>query len=262
MTFNELVSRYFSRNIDTIPLELNENIQRKYKKYGELARYAFKVPEGICFIRHWNEGDLSTIGHENSNFISIVLYYTFVNEGMMSETQTKAIHNEKTRYLREYYNNLLDDVIKEAFPLTLNLPNKDDKELNKNMEQMISMEECEQMGSHTEDKIFNNVISKLNERHQSSTGLTYFDQLSIDLAQGDGILKDAFPEAHAEILSLMHEEYRALDELEQHCLFLYLFTNDRDEGEIVDSMYYHFEDWMEERAYNFLNQAKNGASKN
>ena len=71
------------------------------------------------------------------------------------------------------------------------------------------MEECEQRGSRTEDKIFNNVISKLNERHPSSTGLTYFDQLSIDFTQGDGILKDAFPEAHAEILSLMHEEYRA-----------------------------------------------------
>ena len=70
-------------------------------------------------------------------------------------------------------------------------------------------------------------------------------------------MQDSFPEAHAEILSIMHEEYRALDELEQHCLFIYLFTNDKDENEIVESMYRHFEEWMEERAYDFLSKAKN-----
>ena len=52
MSYNELLSRYFSRNIATIPLELNEDIQRNYKEYGELARYAFQVPDGTCFIRH------------------------------------------------------------------------------------------------------------------------------------------------------------------------------------------------------------------
>ncbi len=124
------------------------------------------------------------------------------------------------------------------------------------MTKMISMEECEVIGANTEDKVFNNIANKLNARHQSTTGLTYFDQLSIDLTQADEILQDSFPEAHAEILSIMHEEYCALDELEQHCLFIYLFTNDKDENEIVDSMSWHFEEWMEERAYDFLSKAK------
>lgn len=113
---------------------------------------------------------------------------------------------------------------------------------------MISMEECEIIGAITEDKVFNNIVNKLNQRHQSTTGLPYFDQLSIDLTQSDEILQDYFPEAHAEILSIMYEEYHALDELEQRCLFIYLFTNNNDKDEIVDSLYWHFEEWLEKQA--------------
>lgn len=122
---------------------------------------------------------------------------------------------------------------------------------------MISMEECEMMGAKAEDKVFKNIVDKLNVRHQSTSGLSYFDQLCIDLTQAEEIMPDSFPEEHAEILAIMHEEYRALDELEQHCLFIYLFTNDKDENEIVDSMIWHFEEWMEDRAYDFLSGAKN-----
>ena len=124
------------------------------------------------------------------------------------------------------------------------------------MTKMISMEECEVKGSNTEDKVFNNVENKINERHQSTNGLTYFDQLSINLTQTDRIMQDSFPEAYQEIISIMHEEYRALNELEQHCLFLYLFTSDKDENEIVDSMYWHFEEWMEEHGRDILSKAK------
>ena len=124
------------------------------------------------------------------------------------------------------------------------------------MTQMISMEECEQIGCRTEDKVFDNIVAKLNQRHPSANALSYFDQLSVDLSQSEEIMQDSFPEAYAEIQNLMHEEYRALDELEQHCLFIYLFTNDKDENEIVDSMSWHFEEWMEGRGYDFLSNAK------
>lgn len=125
---------------------------------------------------------------------------------------------------------------------------------------MISMEECELIGSNTEDKVFNNIIKKLNERHPSTSGLPYFDQLSIDLTQAEEIMQDSLPEAYTEIQDLMHEEYRALDELQQHCLFIYLFTTDKDENEIVESMSWHFEEWMEERGYDVLLKTKNVSS--
>lgn len=256
ISFNELLCRYFSRNIATIPLELNEDIQRNYKEYGELAKYAFQVPDGTCFIRHWNEGDETTVGQKDSDYISVVLYYTFVNSGMMTETQNKAIYKEGTRYIRDYYKSLFEDTLKEAFFRRLNTQKQDNIIEQNTMTQMISMEECEQIGCRTEDKIFDNIVAKLNQRHQSATALSYFDQLSIDLTQSEEIMQDSFPEAYAEIQNLMHEEYRALDELEQHCLFIYLFTTDKDENEIVESMSWHFEEWMEDRGYDFLAKAK------
>lgn len=117
---NDLICRYFSRNLTTIPLQLNENIQRNYKEYGELAEYAFQVPDGTCFIRHWNEGDETTVGRKDCDFISIVCYYTFVSGGMMSNTQNNAIKKEGTRYVANYYKSLLEDVMKEAFFRRLN----------------------------------------------------------------------------------------------------------------------------------------------
>lgn len=249
MSFNELLCRYFSRNVATIPLELNEDIQRNYKEYGELAKYAFQVPDGTCFIRHWNEGDETTVGQKDSDFISVVLYYTFVNGGMMTETQNKAILKEGTRYIRDYYKSLFEDVMKETFFRRLNETNRTPIKTEEEMPQMISMEECEQIGCQTEDKVFDIIVAKLNQRHPSANVLSYFDQLSIDLSQSDEIMQDSFPEAYAEIQNLMHEEYRVLNELEQHCLFIYLFTNDKDEDEIVESMFWHFEEWMEERGH-------------
>ena len=254
MSFNELLCRYFSRNIATIPLELNEDIQRNYKEYGELAKYAFQVPDGTCFIRHWNEGDEATVGEKDSNFISVVLYYTFVNGGMMTDAQNKAIFREGTRYIRSYYKSLFEDAMKESFFHRLDTQKQNNIIAEKPMTQMISMEECEQIGYATEDKVFKNIATKLNERHQSTTGFSYFDQLSIDISQSEDILQDAFPEAHEEIISILKEEYRALDELEQHCLFIYLFTNEKDEAEIVDSMSWHLEEAMIERAQSLINQ--------
>lgn len=113
MSFNALISRYFSRNSTTIPLELNENIQRNYLEYGEFAKYAFKVQDGTCFIRYWNEGNETTIEKKDSDFVSVVLYYTFVNGSMMSETQNKAILKEGSRYVRSYYERLFEDAMKD-----------------------------------------------------------------------------------------------------------------------------------------------------
>ena len=146
--------------------------------------------------------------------------------------------------------------MKETFFRRLKAQEQENINEQNTMTQIISMEECEQIGCRTEDKVFDNIVAKLNQRHPSANALSYFDQLSVDLSQSEEIMQDSFPEAYAEIQNLMHEEYRALDELEQHCLFIYLFTNDKDENEIVDSMSWHFEGWMEDRGYDFLSNAK------
>ena len=114
MSNNELICRYFSRNTFTIPLELNENIQRNYKQYGYYAEYAFQVQDGTCFIRHWNEGDERTVGETDCDFISVVLFCTFVNKGLQTDTQKRAIMQEGRKYVEAYYKNLFRDITKEA----------------------------------------------------------------------------------------------------------------------------------------------------
>lgn len=115
MPYQELLCRYFFRNEDTIPIELNKDIQRKYKEYGELAAYAFQVRDGICFIRQWNEGDELSIGVDSSDYIAVALYYTIVNNGMMTETQNKAIIKEEINYISKYYRNLIRDALTGSF---------------------------------------------------------------------------------------------------------------------------------------------------
>lgn len=117
MQYQELLCRYFFRNELTIPIELNMDIQRKYKEYGEFAAYAFQVHDGTCFIRKWNEGDELSISKEDSDFIAVALYYTFVNNCMMTETQNKAIVKEGTKYISDYYRKLFRDALNEAFIL-------------------------------------------------------------------------------------------------------------------------------------------------
>lgn len=111
---NELLCRYFSRNLITLPIELNKDINRNYKEYGDFAEYAFQVPDGMSFIRHWNEGDKATIGQEDSNFVSVVLYITFVNGGLMTNSQKKAIFKEGTKYIANQYRKLIEDAMKET----------------------------------------------------------------------------------------------------------------------------------------------------
>lgn len=115
MTCNELLLRYFFRNQITIPLQLNEDIQRKYLDYGECAAYAFQVHDGTCFIRQWTEGDELSIGKKDSDYIAVALYFTFVNNCMMTKTQNKAIIKEGLKYISDYNGRLFKDLLKEAF---------------------------------------------------------------------------------------------------------------------------------------------------
>ena len=115
MPYNELLCRYFFRNQFTVPIELNEDIQKRYQEYGEFAEYAFQVHDGICFMKQWSEGDELSIGQKDSDRIAVAVFYTFVNQTMMTETQKKAIVEEGTKYMSNYYKRLLSEAMKETF---------------------------------------------------------------------------------------------------------------------------------------------------
>ncbi len=246
MPNNELISRYFSRNIETTPLLLNNKIKRNYKEYGELARYAFKVSEGTCFIRFWNEGDIASIGNNDCDFISVVLYYTFVSDEMMDKTQLKAVYKEGLKYFREHHKSLFNDLLSDAINRSINSSNN----IVKGMPPMITLNDCENIGHNAMNKLFKTVEMELNLAHPSSTQPSYFSRLSKDLSDVEGTLQEAFPDAYKEISAILHQEYCKLDELEQHGLFIYLLTNDKDENEIVQYLLWHIEEHMEDLGFN------------
>lgn len=103
MSAEELICRYFSRNKRVVPIRLNEDIQRRYKEYGELAQYGMLVADGICFTKQGCEGDESTVGDQNGNFIAVVWYYTIVDKGLLTERQTGAIEVEGKEFIRSHF---------------------------------------------------------------------------------------------------------------------------------------------------------------
>ena len=113
ISFYELLCRYFSRNQRTIPVKMNEDIKHGYQEHGEDALYSFKVTDGICYIRSWNEGDITTVGSRQSNFISVVAYITFVDRDTMTDGQNAAIKEAEQEYLKGYYRSLYRDKIAE-----------------------------------------------------------------------------------------------------------------------------------------------------
>ena len=100
---NELICRYFTRNKRPTPIKLNEDIKHSYREYGEFAQYAMQVPDGICFTNQGCEGDESTVGNRNGNFILCVWYYTIINRCHLTERQACAIVEAEKEFFGSHY---------------------------------------------------------------------------------------------------------------------------------------------------------------
>ena len=110
----------------------------------------------------------------------------------------------------------------------------------------MSSAEIAMTGFRTENRVYDFVVFKLNERHPSSDGVSFCEQLAIDLSHSEKSLREVFPAVYAEIVDLLREEYRALTEVERHCLYYYLLADEDTEDEIVDALAWHFEEWLAE----------------
>ena len=123
VSYYDLLCRYVWRNIASIPIEMNEKIQRNYKEYGEFGAVSFQQSEGVCFVRHWCEGDELTIGSKQDNYLGVVHYLTIVTNDMMSDIQKKAIGAEGQRYMLNQVRHLMEDAMKDPFFRQLNSKN-------------------------------------------------------------------------------------------------------------------------------------------
>lgn len=117
---------------------------------------------------------------------------------------------------------------------------------------ILDFETCERIGYEAEESIFTKTKEKLNERHSAKDGMKYDDTLALDLYQSEGLLSDCDTPAKSEVMEILREEYRNLDDLQEHCLFLYLGCGDKDENEMVNDLAWHFEEVLLDRAEEFL----------
>lgn len=115
---NDIICRYFSRNTISIPIQMNEGINRKLEKYGESAKYGYRVRDGFCFVRSRIEGIMSEDGDRTKDKIEalLVVYTTFMNETNMATSQLSAIneghYNTWEQFFRIFLEKENDGVVK------------------------------------------------------------------------------------------------------------------------------------------------------
>jgi hypothetical protein len=105
---------------------------------------------------------------------------------------------------------------------------------------ILDFDECDRIGNEVSEKIYKNIRTKLNTMQFTQGQAPYLEVIAMDLAMSDKSISDYIPN----IETLFREEYQALDELQKHCLFLFLMVSEKDETEIVESMMWTFEEEM------------------
>lgn len=117
---------------------------------------------------------------------------------------------------------------------------------------ILDFDECNCIGNEVSEKIYNNIRTKLNKMQFTQGQAPYLEVIAMDLAISDKSLSDYIPN----IETFFREEYQALDELQKHCLFLFLMASEKDETEIVKSMMWTFEEEMCDWGRTLINKLK------
>lgn len=94
---NEIAGLFFVRNPGPpIPIMLNDEVNRNYKKYGDYNDRGMRVNDGFCFTQTTIDGNPSSDGIREHDKVDamLIIYTTFMCESDMSETQITAINKE------------------------------------------------------------------------------------------------------------------------------------------------------------------------
>lgn len=118
---------------------------------------------------------------------------------------------------------------------------------------ILDFDECDRIGNEVSETIYNNVKTKISKMQLLEGNATYLEVIAMELAMSDRCLSDFIPN----IRNFFSEEYQALDELQKHCLFLYLMTSEKEETEIIESLLWTFEEELEDFGREIVNRIKN-----
>lgn len=92
----EVAGIYFARNERVIPINLNDEINRNYKNYGDQNFQGIRVRDGFCFTDSSIDGLFDEDGDRSKDQIDAmrIIYTTFINESEMDDSQKAAIDTE------------------------------------------------------------------------------------------------------------------------------------------------------------------------
>lgn len=107
---NEIAGLFFVRNPFPMPIMLNEDVNKNFKKHGEHNDRGMRVQDGFCFTQTAIEGCKSEDGINEHDKVDamLILYTTFMNESDMSETQRVAINKEHFETWKRCMENIRD----------------------------------------------------------------------------------------------------------------------------------------------------------
>lgn len=117
---------------------------------------------------------------------------------------------------------------------------------------ILDFDECDRIGNEVSETIYNNVKTKISKMQLLEGDATYLEVIAMELAMSDRCLSDFIPN----IRNIFSEEYQELDELQKHCLFLFLMTSEKEETEIIESLLWTFEEELEDFGREIVNRIK------
>lgn len=87
---------FFARNERVMPINLNDEINRNYKKHGEQNYQGIRVRDGFCFTDTSIDGTFDENGERSKDQIDAmrIIYTTFINDTEMEGSQKAAIEKE------------------------------------------------------------------------------------------------------------------------------------------------------------------------
>ncbi len=101
-SFYEMVTLHFDinhKNFKMFPIQLNEDILRHYKEYGDYSGWAMVGRQGICLMDSGWEGDQSTLGQPDSNLVFCTVFKTYLSYRMLTTAQQVALNESIEKQL-------------------------------------------------------------------------------------------------------------------------------------------------------------------
>ena len=119
LSSNDVACRFFARNLDFMPISINEEINNNIAAYDDLAKQGFRIKDGFCFARTGvEENQDDAIGNANAEAI-ITVFTTYMPESEMSEVQRNAIDKEHWKNWIQSVKDFEKEAINGSVTLTL-----------------------------------------------------------------------------------------------------------------------------------------------